>query len=403
MRRPTWLLVAAASAIVATLPPVTRASGQTPEARFAEAQRFYRAALADHAIVGSGLALVSDGRIIARDNAGLRDRDANLPVNDDTIFHWASITKTFTGIALMQLRDRGLVSLDDPAVKYVPELRKVSNPFGPIETITIRHLLSHSAGFRAGTWPWGTGESWQPFEPPGWEQLVGMMPYTRIEFAPGSKYSYSNPGLVFVGRIIEDVTGEPFETYVDKEVLRPLGMTRAFFDRAPSFLRQHRSHSYFVTDAGLTEARFDFDTGITVSNGGLNAPIDDMARYLGFLMGSRDAARQRQYDAVLKRSTLEEMWKPIVPVSPGVSMGLTWFLERHGGLDFIAHSGGQNGFISHFYLHRPTRAAYLVAFNTEVSSGGTPAREITREADAVLRDALIEHVFSALQGRPGGP
>jgi CubicO group peptidase (beta-lactamase class C family) len=393
MRRLTWILIAAVPAVVASLPPAIRASGQSPETRFAEAQRFYRAALADHAIVGSGLAVVSDGRIIARDNAGLRDRDANLPVTDDTIFHWASITKTFTGIALMQLRDRGLVSLDDPAVKYVPELRKVSNRFGPMEAITVRHLLSHSAGFRAGTWPWGGGEAWQPFEPPGWEQLAGMMPYTRIEFAPGSKYSYSNPGLVFVGRIIEDLAGEPFETYVDKEILRPLGMTRAFFDRAPSFLRQHRSHSYFVTDAGLTEAPFDFDTGITVSNGGLNAPIDDMARYLGFLMGSRDEARQRQYDAVLKRSTLEEMWKPLVPVSPGVSMGLTYFLERHGGLDFIAHSGGQNGFISHFYVHPPSRLGYIVAFNTQTTSAKAGDARNTRALDAALRDVMVKTVF----------
>lgn len=393
MRRPILLFVAAAAIAAAVLPPVARATGQSPEARFVEAQRFYRAALADHAIVGSGLALVSDGRIVARDNVGLRDRNASLPVTDETIFHWASITKTFTGIALMQLRDRGLVSLDDPAVKYVPELRKVFNPFGPIETITVRHLLSHSAGFRAGTWPWSAGDAWEPFEPPGWEQLVGMMPYTRIEFAPGSKYSYSNPGLVFIGRIIEDLAGEPFETYVDKEILRPLGMSRAFFDRAPSFLRSHRSHSYFVTDAGLTEARFDFDTGITVSNGGLNAPIDDMARYLGFLMGSSDAARQRQYDAVLKRTTLEEMWKPLVPVSPGVSMGLTYFLERHGGLDFVAHSGGQNGFISHFYVHPPSRLGYIVAFNTQTTSAKAGDKRNTRALDAALRDVMVKAVF----------
>lgn len=369
------------------------AATQSPETRFVEVQRFYRAALTDHAIVGSSLALVSDGRIVARENAGLRDRAAGLPVNDHTIFHWASITKTFTAIALMQLRDRGLVKLDDPAVKYVPELRKVSNPFGPIETITIRHLLSHSAGFRAGTWPWATGDDWQPFEPPGWEQLVGMMPYTRIEFAPGSKYSYSNPGLIFVGRIIEDVAGEPFETYIDKEILRPLGMTRAFFDRAPSFLRGDRSHSYFVTDAGGTEARFDFDTGITVSNGGLNAPLDDMARYLGFLMGTSDATRQRQYDAVLKRSTLEEMWKPAVPVSPGVSMGLAYFLERHEGLDFVAHSGGQNGFISHFYVRPLSRLGYLVAFNTQTTSAKAGDKRNTRALDAALRDVMVKTVF----------
>ena len=323
---------------------------------------------------------------------GLRDRSTNLAVDNDTIFHWASITKTFTGIAIMRLRDEGRLKLDDPIVKYVPELRSISNPFGPVEQITIRHLLSHSAGFRGGTWPWGTGDAWQPFEPPGWEQLVGMMPYTRIEFAPGSKYQYSNPGLVFLGRAIEDITREPFETHIDKEILRPLGMTRAFFDRAPSFLRANRSHSYLVTDAGLTEALFDFDTGITTSNGGLNAPIDDMVKYLAFLTGSKDAATARLYDGILKRSSLEEMWKPVVPIAPGASMGLTFFLERHGGQDYIAHSGGQNGFISHIYLHPASGNAYIVAFNTTTTSAKEGDKRNTRALDAAVRDWLLARI-----------
>ncbi len=369
-------------------------SPQSPPAGWSDVRAYYQHALEAHAIVGSALALVGEGGSIrARENAGWRDRDAHLPVTDATIFHWASITKTFTGIALMQLRDRGLVRLDDPIVKYVPELRKVSNPFGPMDAITLRMLLSHSAGLRDGTWPWASGQDWEPFEPPGWEQLAAMMPYTRIEFPPGSKYWYSNPGLVFIGRVIEDVAGEPYETYVDKQILRPLGMTRTFFDRAPLFLRADRSHSYFVTDDGLKEAPFDFDTGITVSNGGLNAPIDDMARYLGFLMGTTDVALARRYDAILRRSSLEEMWRPVVPVSPDVSMGLTFFLERRQGLDVIAHSGGQNGFISHFYVHPASRRAYIVAFNTQTTSAKAGDARNTRALDASLRDVILKAVF----------
>jgi CubicO group peptidase (beta-lactamase class C family) len=230
-----------------------------------------------------------------------------------------------------------------------------------------------------------------PFEPPAWEQVAAMMPYTRIEFAPGSKYSYSNPGYVFLGRVIEDVMSEPFETYIDKEILRPLGMTRAFFDQAPSFLRGDKSHSYLVTDAGLTEARFDFDTGITVMNGGLNAPIDDMAKYLAFLSG--DASSQARYDGILKRASLEEMWKPVVPIGDGSSMGLAFFLEQHAGLNFIAHSGGQNGFISHFYLQPASRLAYVVAFNTQTTSDKQGDARNTRALDATLRDYIVEHFF----------
>jgi CubicO group peptidase (beta-lactamase class C family) len=378
-----WCLVVAAS---------SQAQGTWPEFR-----TYYRQALAQHAIVGSSAALLRQGVVVERAVEGMRDRSAGLPVDANTIFHWASITKTFTGIAIMRLRDEGRLTLDDPIVKYVPELRSISNSFGPVEQITIRHLLSHSAGFRSGTWPWGTGDAWQPFEPPGWSQLVGMMPYTRVEFAPGSKYQYSNPGLVFLGRAIEDVTNEPFETYIDKEILRPLGMTRTFFDRAPSFLRADRSHSYFVTDSGLVEAPFDFDSGITVSNGGLNAPVDDMAKYLAFLTGGRDAATTARYETILRRASLEEMWKPVVPVSSGVSMGLTFFLERHGGQDYIAHSGGQNGFISHFYLHPASGMSYLVAFNTQTTSAKEGEKRNTRALDAAVRDWLLSRLFA------GGP
>lgn len=349
----------------------------------------YRAALPTHAIVGSSVAWVENGAVTASAHVGLRDRAASLPVNDDTIFHWASITKTFGAIAIMQLRDRGLIRLDDPIVKYVPELRKAHNAFGSMDAITIRQLLSHSAGFRDGTWPWAGDKPWQPFEPPSWEQLAAMMPYTEVVYAPGTKYSYSNPGYVYLGRVVEDVMQEPWETYIDKEILRPLGMTRAFFDQAPSFLRNDRSHSYFVTDAGTEEAPFDFDTGITVMNGGLNAPVTDLAKYIGLLEGSTDAARQRRYDGIIKRSTLEEMWTPVVPVSPGVSMGLGFFLESHGGRNFVAHSGGQNGFISHFYVDRASHAGLIIAFNTQTESAKLGDARNTRALDAAMRDLMV--------------
>ncbi len=256
-----------------------------PNDTWTRAVAFYRSQLEQHGIVGSSLLVMKDGAIAGEAVDGLMDRDAKRAVDRDTIFHWASITKTFTAIAIMQLRDRGLLTLDDPIVKYVPELEKVHNPFGKMSTITIRHLLSHSSGFRNGTWPYGGDKDWHPFEPPTWKQLDAMMPYTEILFAPGSKFSYSNPGIVYLGMTIERLTNEDYEMYVTKNVLSPLGMSRAFFDRAPVHLLKDRSHSYTLTDDGLKEARFDFDTGITVSNGGLNAPLSDMAKYLAFLDG----------------------------------------------------------------------------------------------------------------------
>jgi len=363
---------------------------------------FYKAACEKHGIVGSGLAVVKNGRIAARAVFGYQDAATRRPVDDDTTFHWASITKTFTGIAILQLRDRGLLKLDDPAVKYLPELRAVHDPFGDVSEITLRHLMTHSAGFRAGTWPWGGDKPWHPFEPQRYEQLVAMLPYTEILFKPGTRHSYSNPGIIFLGRVIEQLSGDDFEVYVDKNILKPLEMHRSYFDRSPYHLAAHRSHGYVRDDQGLREQPFDFDTGVTVSNGGLMAPIPDMAKYLAFLLGD-EPARRSVYDGILKRASLEEMWQPQLSIAPAESteggeqsIGLSFFLEKHAGRRLIGHSGDQGGFISHIYLDPERRAAYVVSFNTDASSRTKGSAQSSRALDATLRDEILKSVFPTL-------
>lgn len=357
---------------------------------------FFKERSAAHGIVGASLRLTSLGGITAHTSFGLKDRATGAPTDEATIYHWASITKTMTGIAILQLRDRGRLSLDDSILKYVPELGAVHNPFGPTSAITLRQLLSHTAGFRAGTWPYGGDKPWQPHEPTEWSQLVAMMPYTAVEFAPGSKYSYSNPGIVYLGRVIETLAGEPWELYIQKNILTPLGMTRSFFDRAPYHLLSDRSHSYTVAKGKLEEARFDFDTGITVSNGGLNAPLADMEAYVRFLLGD---APTKEAAAVLSRASLEEMWKPVALVETSgddrVDMGLCFFIEKRGGRKLIGHSGSQNGFISHLYLDPAARAGYVVSFNTDANDD--VAVPNTRKLDAEIREFFVANVAPALE------
>jgi len=350
--------------------------------------------------VGASLRVVGTGGALRHTSFGLRDRAAARPTNEDTIYHWASITKTLTGIAILQLRDRGRLSLDDSILKHVPELEAVHNPFGPTSAITLRQLLSHTAGFRASTWPFGGDKPWHPHEPTEWSQLVAMMPYTAVELPPGSKYSYSNPGIVYLGRVIEKLSGESFEQHIQKNILTPLGMTRSFFDRAPYHLLDDRSHSYTMADGKLEEARFDFDTGVTVSNGGLNAPFGDMEKYVRFLLGAAETAEGR---AVLARPSLEEMWKPVALVETvgedRVDMGLCFFIEQRGGRRLIGHSGSQNGFISHLYLDPEARAGYVVSFNTE-ANGEAPVPN-TRKLDAEVRDFFVTRVAPVLQASAG--
>ncbi|HJU61960.1 MAG TPA: serine hydrolase domain-containing protein, partial [Candidatus Binatia bacterium] len=203
----------------------------------------YRTLLKQHGIVGSSLVVLHDGVVVAEDYVGLANEEKGWPVDRDTIYHWASNTKTLTGIAIMQLRDRGLLSLDDPVTKYIPELRKVHNPFGSMDAITIRHLMTHSAGFRSATWPWG-GEPWHPHEPLHWSQLEAMFPYTEILFEPGKEFRYSNPGVVFLGRIIELLTTDDYEVYIDKNIFSPLEMHRSYFDNTPYYLSRHKAQGY---------------------------------------------------------------------------------------------------------------------------------------------------------------
>jgi CubicO group peptidase (beta-lactamase class C family) len=389
------------------------ANSQSPK-NFAQARRefktFYEQSMRKHGIVGSGLMLIHDGQVIAQELFGLADQEKQQPVDEDTIYHWASITKTFTGVAIMQLRDRGLLKLDDPIIKYLPELGAVHNPFGDMSQITIRHLMTHSAGFRAPTWPWGGDKDWHPHEPQHWSQLVAMMPYTEILFKPGSKFSYSNPGIIFLGRVIELITKDDYEVYIDKNIFKPLEMYRAYFDTAPRHLLQHLSHSYYLMEGKLTPARFDVDTGVTVSNGGLNAPLPDMVKYINFLMG--DVKRQSIFDQVLKRSSLEEMFQPQIAIDPGAiiepegqnrkdAMALTFFIEDNFGQRFIGHSGSQNGFISHFYIRPDTRTAYIIAFNTHAMPTDKDSSQDTRRLDREIKDHLFQRIFPLFVPRQG--
>lgn len=361
--------------------------------KFTGFRETYRKELADAGIVGSSFVFVKDGKTVAEEHFGSANLEKNQAANADTIYHWASNTKPFTGIAIMQLRDRGLLKLDEPITKYVPELRKIHNSHGSMDEITIRHLLTHSGGFRGGTWPWRNNKPWEPFEPTEWSQLVAMFPFTEVQFKPGTKFSYSNPGIIYLGRVIETLSGESYETYIDKNILRPLGMTNTYFDTTPPHLLKHRSHSYYIENRKRTEGRFDADTGITVSNSGLNSPITDMVKYLNFLAG--DSKRQAEYDVVIKRSSLEEMWQPQLLAAADANgnagfttdIGLIYFIDTRNNRKLIGHGGDQNGFLSYIDVEPATRTASLIVMNTNVSypANTPPENDVVTKLRHALR------------------
>jgi CubicO group peptidase (beta-lactamase class C family) len=345
--------------------------------------------------VGASVVLVRSGKVIGRYDTGMADKAKNRKVDERTIFHWGSITKTLTAIGIMQLRDRGLLSLDDKIVRWVPELRQVNDPFGALDSITVRMLLSHSAGFQNSTWPYDKGLPWEPFEPTTWNQLVAMMPYEQLLFRPGSRYGYSNPAFIYLARIIEQISGDPWDAYVHKNIFAPLGLTHSYFRNTPYYLAGERSHNYYVRKDSSGATRVidngpDFDPGITTANGGWNAPLSDLVQYMAFLTNTRpQTPGPARYDVVLARNSLEEMWKPLHPMGTPPAdanarhnwMGLSFFVVKEGNRTLLGHTGSQAGYRSFMYFNPSNSMAIIAAFNTtNQASPASPANSAMMQA-----------------------
>jgi CubicO group peptidase (beta-lactamase class C family) len=392
------------------------ALGAAPAASSPEALTVFQKTFADYVreehVVGASYLVLDRTGVTDRRFFGMGDSELKQAVDANTIFHWASITKTFTAVAIMQLRDRGKLSLDDPILKYLPELKRVHSEDDWIGKITLRHLLSHSAGFQSATWPYTQGKPWQPFEPTEWSQLVAMMPYQEISFAPGTKFQYSNPGFIYLGKVIELISGDPYEVYIQKNILTPLGMTRTCFNYTPYHLEQYRSNSYAIgmDDQGRESVRAfgrEFNTGITTANGGLNAPMDDMAKWISFLAGGSTSLGSQP---VLRRSSLEEMWRPVVDVPSDASfgpveMGLSFFLYPHfagSAGPMVSHTGHQAGFAMFFVLDPGSGRAIVGATNTIREEGENPGAKKRYEQYDQHWNSLLQAALELVAGDKSG-
>lgn len=389
------VLVAMAAPASAHVSSAAAAANAPVRERWAQLVDLFEREVRKYGVVGASIALVAEGRIVDRRDHGYADKAAGRKVDGDTVFHWASISKTLNAITVMQMKERGLLGLNDPLTRYVPELRRMHNPFGAMDAITVAQALSHTAGFQASTWPYRTGAEWEPFEPTDWEQVVAMMPYQRIETRPGMQFGYSNPSWIYLARIVEQLSGDPWEYYVQKYVWSPLGMDRSYFGLTPTHLLKDRSQRYLISrqDGALQveQESGEFDPGITIPNGGWNSPLADVAAYIGFLIHATggDPERGRRYESVLPRATLEDMWNPRIATSeqPGADqMGLSFFISGEGEHAVVGHTGGQGNFTSFMYFNPVTGHGVVAAFNTVSVTG-------TFEGPgyfAVLRAAAVE-------------
>jgi CubicO group peptidase (beta-lactamase class C family) len=347
--------------------------------------------------VGLAVGVVSEGGLEFFEGHGLADIASNTPVTDGTIFRIASVTKTFTAVAAMQLVERGLLDLDAPANDYLRAFRLV--PADPRwRPATPRHLLTHTAGIRELLHLRGLvrmrdlGETM-----PAGRPLPALAAYycggLRIDAEPGSRFMYTNHGFNTLGQVVEDVSGMPLARYLREQVFEPLGMTETDLDR--SRLEPARLATGYELRSHGAEAVADYDV-ISKGAGGIRSSPRDVARYLAALLGGG----ANEHGSVLKPATVAAMFEPQYQPDPRIpGMGLAFFRHSFGGRQAVEHDGILPGFDSQVYL-APEDGIAVLAFANGAKRG---MHWLGPHVSALLRELLgvaEERIRTDLAQRP---
>lgn len=334
-------------------------------------------------VPGIAYGILVDGRLVHEGAVGYRELKTKTPVDSDTVFRIASMTKSFTALAILRLRDDGKLSLDEPAERYVPELASLTYPTVDSPRITIRHLLSHAEGFPEDN-PWGDRQL------AATDDEMGRMMRQGIPFStsPGTAYEYSNYGFAILGRIVARVSGEPYASYVRTHVLAPLGMTATTLEPA-SVPQERLAHGYRWEDDTWKDEP-PLPDGAFGAMGGMLTSTRDLARYVGFLM-SAWPPRDEPDHGPLKRSSAREMqqvWRPS-PASAWREPAAGALRLNAGGYGFglrvwqtctlshvVGHSGGLPGFGSHMRWLPEHGVAIIAMGNLTYTSWGRVTDEV---------------------------
>lgn len=334
--------------------------------------------------------VVQDGRMIHLRSTGVRTVDGPA-VTPDTLFRIASMSKAFTALAILKLRDEGKLSLDDLAETHVPEMRGWSYPTADSPRIRVRDLLNHTGGFVTDD-PWGDRQQ-VISEAEFTRMLTDGVPFTR---APQTAFEYSNFGYALLGRIVTNVSGRPYNHYIEAEIMRPLGMTSSGYDIFAS-PQDRRALGYrWENDAWAREP--DMRHGVFGSMGGVQTSAEDYARWLTFLL-SAWPARDDAETGPVRRSTVREMMTGSnfvsasvrtlpdgspCPVAVAYGMGLRVSADCELG-QVLAHGGGYPGYGSYMIL-MPDRRTGLFAFANRTYAG--PSAPLLEAASTLVRAGL---------------
>lgn len=250
-------------------------------------------------IPGLAYSIVIDDEVVLAKGLGLRDIATGAPVDGDTVFRIASLTKSFTALAILKLRDAGKLSLDDPVARYVPEMGSWQPPTRDSGPITIRQLLSHTAGLPEDN---PHSDRLLDITPEGFSAWLGSgTPYAS---PTGSAFEYSNLGFNILGNVIMRVSGRPFQAYITEEILLPLGMRSTYWSPSAAPKAQLASGYRKVKDSWIAEPLLEDGAGAASS--GLMSSSRDMARYVGMMLAAFPARDESERAPALRR-TLREM------------------------------------------------------------------------------------------------
>jgi CubicO group peptidase (beta-lactamase class C family) len=337
-------------------------------------------------IAGAVTLVARDGKIVYLGAVGLADIEENRPMREDTLFAIASMTKPITATAVMILRDDGKLSLDDPVAKYLPEFKDATlNGKPPEKEITLRHLLTHTSGLTGSQQNEGSLEN-----------TAKVLAKRPLSFAAGAKWEYS-PGLSVCGRVVEVVSGQPFDRFLRERVFQPLGMNDTTFNpTAEQQKRLARLYKPSQDKKSLEEASHWLNdlSGDRTPNpsGGLFSTAADMARFYQAILNGGELGGRR----IVSPESVKEMTSVQTPdlttgFTPGNGWGLGWCVVREPqGVSHMLSAGtyGHGGAFGTQGWVDPQRKMIFVLMIQRTEFGNSDASEIRQ----TLQQAAVEAI-----------
>ncbi|MBN1223820.1 MAG: beta-lactamase family protein [Candidatus Aminicenantes bacterium] len=315
--------------------------------------------LAETDVPGAAVTIVDDKGILWKEVYGHKVRGGSDRVAEETLFSIQSMSKSFTALGVLMAVQDGLLDLDVPITEYLPDFT-VNSPFEehPEHKMTLRHLLSHRAGFTHEA-PLGSNYDDRPHT---FTEHVLSISSTWLRYPVGYLYSYSNLGIDLAGYILQEKTGMPFWDYIEKNVLEPIGMSQSTMN--PEKIQKSVNRAI-----GHVTPRAEVQCGIPVivpmiPAGGVYTNIVDMAKYLQFHI-NKGVVEGR---AVLSRRLIEEMHSVAFPEKHQTAgYGLCLVRERIGKTYYLQHGGGGYGFITSMCMYPELKMGVVTLTNSQMS------------------------------------